>query len=195
MDSKLISATSNYIDKVPFLKIVLIIVGWFIIYLVVKFFGDSIIRKIMKERYRDKDKEALKKRTGTLHGILTKTLAVVVFFMAALMILDELGINLAPLLASAGIVGLAVSFGSQSLVKDIVSGVFILVEDQFRKGDRVKIPVKKDVEGIVEDITLRRTLIRDDDDNLYYIPNSKIELVINLEKGKKKKAKKEKEKK
>lgn len=100
------------------------------------------------------------------------------------MILDELKINLTPFIAGAGVIGLAISFGSQSLVKDFVSGFFILIEDQFRKGDKVKIG---NFEGIVEDFTFRKTVLKDEEGTLHYIPNSQITVVSNLTKGKKKK--------
>lgn len=174
---------SKYIEKIPIIKIGLIIFGGVLVYFFVKAFGRIWIRNLVKVRYKEKDKEEIEKRTKTLYRTLTATLKVVIIFLAILMILDELKINLAPFIAGAGIIGLAVSFGSQSLVKDFVSGVFILIEDQFRKGDKVKIG---NFEGIVEDFTLRKTVLRDEEDVLHYIPNSQITAVSNLTKGKKK---------
>ncbi|MDD5551621.1 MAG: mechanosensitive ion channel [Candidatus Pacebacteria bacterium] len=187
--SQLISEVLKYIEKIPMLKIGFIIVGGIIAYILIKTFGEIWIMKMMKRKYRKRDKEALQKRTQTLHQTLTTALKIVIIFTGFLLILDEIGINLAPFVAGAGIVGLAVGFGSQSLVKDFVSGTFILVEDQFRKGDKVKIG---GFEGKVENFTLRRTLLRDDKDNLHYIPNNQINFVSNLTKGKEGKTKEEK---
>ncbi len=184
--NKILFTLSKYIEKIPAVKIGLIVIIGIAIYFVIKFFGKIWIKKLVKIRYKDKDKEAVEKRTKTLYRTLTATLKVIIIFFIIILILDALKINLAPFIAGAGIVGLAVSFGSQSLVKDFVSGLFILVEDQFRKGDRVKIG---NFEGVVEDFTLRKTVLRDDEDNLHYIPNSQINAVSNLTKGKEKKGK------
>lgn len=181
--NKFFSELSVYFQKIPAVKIVLIIVIGTVVYFVVKFFGKMWLRKIVKLRYKGKDKEEIEKRTKTLYRTLTATLKVIIFFLIILLVLDALKINLAPFIAGAGIIGLAISFGSQSLVKDFVSGLFILIEDHFRKGDSVKIG---NFEGIVEDFTLRKTVLRDKEDNLHYIPNSQITVVTNLTKGKKK---------
>jgi small-conductance mechanosensitive channel len=101
----------------------------------------------------------------------------IVFFWAAMAILQRLGINVAPLLASAGVAGLAVGFGAQTLVKDFINGFFILVENQYDIGDTVKIA---GVTGSVEVMTLRRTVLRGDDGALYTVPSSQITIVSNL---------------
>jgi small conductance mechanosensitive channel len=95
------------------------------------------------------------------------------------MLLSELGINIAPVLAGVGIIGIAIGFGAQSLVKDIIAGLFILVENQYRKGDVVKIA---DVSGLVEDISLRRTVLRDMDGVVHVVPNGEIRVASNLTK-------------
>ncbi len=174
----------NYIEKIPIIKISLIILGGFLVYFIIKTFGKIWIRNLVRVRYKARDKEEIEKRTKTLYRSLTATLKVVIIFLAILMILDELKINLTPFIAGAGVIGLAISFGSQSLVKDFVSGFFILIEDQFRKGDKVKIG---NFEGIVEDFTFRKTVLKDEEGTLHYIPNSQITVVSNLTKGKKKK--------
>jgi small conductance mechanosensitive channel len=181
--NKFLSELLSYFQKIPAVKIFLIIVIGIIVYFVVKFFGRMWLRKIVKLRYKGKDREEIEKRTKTLYRTLTATLKVIIIFLIILLILDALKINLTPFIAGAGVIGLAISFGSQSLVKDFVSGLFILIEDQFRKGDSVKIG---NFEGIVEDFTLRKTVLRDKEDNLHYIPNSQITVITNLTKGKKK---------
>jgi small-conductance mechanosensitive channel len=100
----------------------------------------------------------------------------VIVFVAALEILSLLGLNLGPLLASAGIAGLAIGFGAQTLVKDFINGFFILLENQYDIGDNVRIA---GVKGIVEDMTLRRTVLRDEDGTVHVVPNSEIKIVSN----------------
>ncbi len=127
------------------------------------------------------DKDGLARRTQTVSRITVSTLGIVITLTATLMILDEFGFGrfITPLLAGAGIVGVAVGFGAQSLIKDLLNGVFIILEDQYRKGDVVTIA---DITGLVEDVNLRRTLIRDLDGTVHTIPNSLIETASNLTK-------------
>ncbi len=113
----------------------------------------------------------------TLAGVIYSVGVVVILFFAAMQILPLLGINMGPLLASAGIAGLAIGFGAQTLVHDVINGFFILVEDQYHLGDVVRI---SGVAGTVESMTLRRTVLRGEDGTLHSIPNSEIKLVSNL---------------
>jgi small-conductance mechanosensitive channel len=110
-------------------------------------------------------------KTRTIRGLLKNTIDVLFLLISLLIILSYWGVDIRPVLAGAGIVGIAISFGSQSLVKDILAGFFIIIEDQFNIGDKIKI---NDAEGVVEKITLRLTVLRDTDNNLIYIPNSQI---------------------
>jgi small conductance mechanosensitive channel len=100
----------------------------------------------------------------------------IVFFTLMAALKDGFNINIEPLLASAGIVGLAIGFGAQTLVKDVINGFFILVENQFQVGDVVRV---SGVSGKVEEITMRRTVLRDGDGTLHIIPNGAIQLVSN----------------
>jgi small-conductance mechanosensitive channel len=102
--------------------------------------------------------------------------AVIVFFVAV-QVLDDVHLNIGPLLASAGIAGLAIGFGAQTLVKDVINGFFILVENQYDLGDTVRI---SGVKGTVETMTLRRTVLRDQDGSVHIVPNSEIKIVSNL---------------
>lgn len=162
-------------------RIFSIIVLGYIFYYTFKIFGEGWIKKITEKKYEIRDGEAIQKRAKTLYDLLINTLRVFIIFISSFMILDELGMNISPLLTGAGIAGVAIGFGSQTLVKDYISGIFILIEDQFRRGDRIKI---KEIKGQVEDFNLRRTVIRDENDILYYIPNNQITIVSNLSKGK-----------
>ena len=113
----------------------------------------------------------------TLSGVVYSTGVFIVIFLAALQILSLLGVNMEPLLASAGIAGLAIGFGAQTLVKDVINGFFILMENQYEVGDVVRIA---GVQGTVEHMTLRETVVRDDQGALSTIPNSQITIVANL---------------
>jgi small conductance mechanosensitive channel len=120
-----------------------------------------------------------KKRAQTLGKILRHTLLTVIGFIAVLMILGELGIQLGPLLATAGIGAVALGFGAQSLVKDVISGFFIILEDQYRIGDAIDVA---GVSGLVESVNLRKTVLRDLEGRVHTIPNGEIKKVTNLSK-------------
>jgi len=113
----------------------------------------------------------------TVSGVIYSVGVFLILFVAALQILPLLGINMGPLLASAGIAGVAVGFGAQTLVHDFINGFFILVENQYDIGDVVKIA---GVQGTVEMVTLRRTILRDADGTLHNVPSSQITVVSNL---------------
>ncbi|MCA9333047.1 mechanosensitive ion channel family protein [Candidatus Saccharibacteria bacterium] len=117
-----------------------------------------------------------KKRLDTLNSLMTAVVKVTVWVIAIMMIISEVGVNTAPLLASAGIIGVALGFGAQSLVKDFVSGIFIILENQYRVGDVVSIA---GVDGAVEAVTIRTTVLRSFDGNVHHIPNGTIDLTTN----------------
>ena len=113
----------------------------------------------------------------TLSGVVYSTGVFALVFLALLQILPVLGINMGPLLASAGIAGLAIGFGAQALVHDVINGFFILMENQYEVGDTVRVG---GLTGTVERMTLRATLLRDDQGALSTVPNGKIDVVSNL---------------
>jgi small-conductance mechanosensitive channel len=119
-------------------------------------------------------------RTETLTRVLSSAGIVVIWSLAAFLILDSVGINLAPLLAGVGIVGLAVGFGAQNLVRDVVSGFFVLLEDQYGVGDIIEI--NQVASGKVEQLTLRVTAMRALDGTLHFIANGEITHVANRSK-------------
>ncbi|MGB2980450.1 MAG: mechanosensitive ion channel family protein [Candidatus Zixiibacteriota bacterium] len=123
--------------------------------------------------------EESKKRASTLSSVVRHILTVVILIVAAVTILGELGVQIGPVLAAAGIAGLAVGFGAQSLVKDVINGFFILLEDQIRVGDVVKVAGQG---GVVEKVNLKMTILRDFSGNVHYVPNGSIELVTNMTK-------------
>jgi small conductance mechanosensitive channel len=108
--------------------------------------------------------------------MLTWAFGFVVGLIAIFMILSKLNIDITPLLASAGVAGIAIGFGAQSLIKDFVSGTFILLEDQFNKGDVIKVA---GIAGLVEEVNLRRTVLRDLDGIVHTIPNGEITTASN----------------
>lgn len=112
----------------------------------------------------------------TVAGVVTSISVFVIFFVAALEVLSLLGLNLGPMLASAGIAGLAIGFGAQALVHDFINGFFILLENQYDIGDTVRVA---GVKGTVEYMSLRRTVLRDDDGTVHTVPNSAIQIVSN----------------
>lgn len=116
------------------------------------------------------------KRLNTLSMVLRYIVTTVILAITVVEILHELGISIAPVLAAAGVVGLAVGFGAQSLVKDYFNGFFLLLENQIRKDDVVEIADKA---GLVEEITLRYVKMRDYEGNVHYVPNGQISTVTN----------------
>jgi small conductance mechanosensitive channel len=117
----------------------------------------------------------MKLRSKTICGIVNSCIIVFVSIIAIMLILGELGINIAPILAGAGVLGLAVSFGAQNLVKDVITGFFILFEDQYGIGDVIQIDSHT---GIVESMNLRTTILRDMSGNVHIIPNGEIKQVV-----------------
>jgi len=137
------------------------------------FFGRVVLKLIVKRLVRIVDD----KRAMTLGRIIVATGNVVIYVIILLMVLSLFGLDITPILAGAGVIGLAIGFGAQSLVKDFVSGLFILIENQYDMGDRVKIGT---FEGRVVKITMRSTVLRDDEGKTFYISNGLINNVINL---------------
>jgi moderate conductance mechanosensitive channel len=119
----------------------------------------------------------LEKRATTIVGIFSKAATVVVWAAAIVISLDQLGLNIGPILAGAGVVGLAVGFGAQNLVKDVISGLFLLVENQIRVND---VAVINGTGGLVEEINLRTTVLRSQDGTVHVFPNGSIERLSNM---------------
>jgi small conductance mechanosensitive channel len=124
--------------------------------------------------------ERRRQRTETLGTVLRSLVTATVFSVAFIMVLDELAIPIAPLLASAGVAGVALGFGAQSLVKDFLSGVFMLVEDQYGVGDVID---TGEAIGTVEDVTLRVTRLRDGNGVVWYVRNGEIVRIGNRSQG------------
>lgn len=122
----------------------------------------------------------LEKRAATLSEIIRRTLAVMIWILAAVMSLKEAGFDIGPLLAGAGVVGVAVGFGAQSLVHDIISGMFLLFENQIRVND---VAVLNGTGGLVEAVNLRTTVLRGQDGTVYVFRNGAITTLANMTHG------------
>jgi small-conductance mechanosensitive channel len=147
--------------------------------LILGFTGAKGIRAFVARGATGQPEEEVKKRADTLSRVLITAGQVFIIVIAAFIVLSELGINIGPILAGAGVVGIAIGFGAQSLVKDIIAGVFIIMENQYRVGDVVKIA---DISGLVEQINLRRTILRDLDGIVHSVPNGEIRVASNFTK-------------
>ncbi len=134
---------------------------------------------VYETRFAIKQDEYVQRRSQTLSAIFRGVAQAVIFFIGLMVALQQGGLNITPILASAGIVGLAVGFGAQSLIKDLFAGLMILFEEQYSVGDTIKIG---DVSGTVESLTLRSTRVRGGDGALTMFPNGNISTVANLSK-------------
>jgi moderate conductance mechanosensitive channel len=154
--------------------LVMVLVLWIFLHFV-KMIGRHILKLVEDDDPTTRnDRE---KRADTLVGIMNTTAKILAVMVLLYMMLRELNVDVAPLLAGAGIAGIAIGFGAQSLVKDVISGFFILSENQFRLGDFVRVG---GVSGMVEEINLRTTILRDTDGTKHVVPNSSITTVSNL---------------
>lgn len=136
-----------------------------------------LIRATAERRLADKPEEEIQQRIDTLSQFFTRSGSSLFILLGFFMMLPELGVNIAPLLAGAGIAGIAVGFGAQSLVKDFFSGIFILIDNQYGKGDVVEIA---GISGVVQDVGLRRTVVRDINGGVHFVPNGEIVVASNF---------------
>ena len=167
-----------YQDLLTFLqyglpKILVALLLAFVLQRVTKLFVNRMLRHA--DRLLANSRRASQVRT--LASIVRATAYSLILAYIALQILSAVGVPLGPFIASAGVIGLGISFGAQSIFKDVLNGVFILIEDQYNVGDTVKIA---GLQGSVENLTLRCTTLRDGDGTLYIVPNSQIATVSNL---------------
>jgi moderate conductance mechanosensitive channel len=158
----------NWID-------IAIIVGALVVLVVIV----SIVRSRLKRFFEKKipeDRLIIRKRTLTFNSVISNLVIVIAFIAAALIVAEQLGISVTPLLAGAGVAGIVVGFGAQNLIKDLINGVFILFEQWYQVDDVVTVG---DITGSVERFNLRTTMIRDIEGTLHYIPNGEISMLGN----------------
>lgn len=160
------------------IRIIAIIIVALIINKIVKRGIDKIVRiSVVSNNFSSKEAEI--KRENTLIQIFSISSKIALFSIIILMVLQEFGVSIGPILAAAGIVGLAFGFGGQYLIRDIISGLFIIIENQYRIGDIVKF---ENLGGVVEKISLRMTTLRDLDGTVHHIPHGEIKEVSNYSK-------------
>lgn len=135
-----------------------------------------LVRVTAETRLAGKPDEEIQQRVDTLSHVFTRTGGSIIVLFAFLTMLPEIGVNVGALIAGFGIAGIAIGFGAQSMVKDFLAGIFILVDNQYGKGDVVRIA---GVSGTVEDVGLRRTVIRDLDGMVHFVPNGEISVSSN----------------
>jgi small-conductance mechanosensitive channel len=153
---------------------------------VVSWIARLAVRRLRRrlEAAESHEQELSLRRITTITSTLTNFMLVTVWVIALLMILDQLNVNLAPLLASAGIIGVALSFGAQTLVRDFLVGFFVILEDQYRVGDSITITANGgSFSGKVEDLSLRYTSVRGGDGTLYEVGNGNILFIANRSRG------------
>jgi len=153
-------------------RLLFILILTFVLLRVSKAVSNKML-KIVSARKKDVE---FQKRADTLASVIRYVLTILILLIAVMMVLKEFKIEVGPIIAAAGVLGLAVGFGAQSLVKDIISGFFILLEDQIRVGDVVVIADKG---GLVEKVNLKMTILRDLAGNVHYVPNGQITVVTN----------------
>jgi small conductance mechanosensitive channel len=159
------------------LRVILVIVAIYVGLRILQRILGPAIRTAVSAQMEGEPEVEIEKRVDTLSHVVYRTIWIVAVLVGLLTILPELGINISALLAGAGLIGLAVGFGAQSLVKDVISGLFVLIENQYGKGDVVNIA---GIGGLVEDVNLRRTLLRDLDGTVHSIPNGEVAVSSNL---------------
>lgn len=177
---KILEATKDWLfnNGLQILIIVLVVV-------IAHYTLKRVIEKIVKRMIVSKEGEdatAETKREDTLIKIFNGTISTILGLVAVLMVLSEIGIDIGPLIAGAGVIGIAVGFGGQYLIRDLITGFFIILENQYRVGDAVKIKTGE-LAGKVEDITLRKTILRDLDGVVHHVPNGEIATVSNMTQG------------
>ncbi len=155
-------------------RIAVILVLVFVLYKLARMLPGKILKRAKKRL-----DEEYQKRAETLSGILSLVLGGVVLAIGGMVLLGQLGVSIGPIIASAGILGLAIGFGAQNLVQDFISGFFLLLEDQLRVGDVVETAGKS---GLVEQVTLRMIIMRDLAGNVHYVRNGKVDIVTNMSK-------------
>ncbi len=144
-----------------------------------KFLTPIVRRTVARTGYKE-SKAAIEKRTNTLLSVFKGMGRVFIIVVAIIMVLDEVGVPIAPVLAGFGIVGIAIGFGAQYLIRDLIAGIFIILENQYRVGDVARVA---DIAGLVEDITLRKTVLRDLDGIVHHVPNGEIRVASNFTRG------------
>jgi small-conductance mechanosensitive channel len=156
--------------------LITVVVGAVLWFALGKVLPPVVRRGVARTRYRE-SKEGMQKRADTLLSILRGAGRVIIIIVGIMMILSEVGVPIAPVLAGFGIAGIAIGFGAQYLIRDLIAGIFIILENQYRVGDVARIA---DIAGLVEEVHLRKTVLRDLDGIVHHIPNGEIRVASNF---------------
>jgi small conductance mechanosensitive channel len=158
------------------IQVAIIIVAAVILSLIIRLLIPKLIEKRIP-RLRRETKEQLAARSKTLSHIIVQVLTVLLWVFALVMILSQLGVDIAPLLAGIGVASLAIGFAAQNIIRDYLHGFFIIMEDWYREGE---VAIIQGTGGLVEKITLRRTVLRDLNGTMHIFPNSRVEQASNM---------------
>jgi small-conductance mechanosensitive channel len=161
------------------IRILITLVIGAVLYIVVQYLIPHLVRRTTELGMDRKHEVEIQKRSRTLIRVLRTTCAFIIGVIVLITILADVGVNIGPALASLGVLGIAVGFGAQNLVKDFINGLFILMENQYGIGDVVKVG---GICGLVEELNLRRTILRDLDGVVHIIPNGEIQIASNFTK-------------
>ena len=159
------------------IPILIIVVVGAVLWFALNKFLPPIVRRAVARTKDKESKEGMEKRTNTLLSIFKGVGRVFIIIVAIMMVLDEVGVPIAPVLAGFGIAGIAIGFGAQYLIRDLIAGIFIIMENQYRVGDVARVA---DIAGLVEEVTLRKTVLRDLDGIVHHIPNGEIRVASNF---------------
>ena len=158
-------------------RIFIILLAGFVLWYALRRFLPAIVQRSMAQPRRGESREGMKKRADTIQNVFMGLGKILIILLVAFLILSDLNVPIGPILAGFGVAGIAVGFGAQYLIRDLIAGIFILLENQYRVGDVARIA---DIAGLVEDITLRKTVLRDLDGILHHIPNGEVKVASNF---------------
>ena len=158
------------------IQVAIILIGGVILSLFIRFIVPRFIQARMPKLRRE-TKEQLAARSKTLSGIIVQVLTVVLWVVVLVMILSQLGVDIAPLLAGIGVASLALGFAAQNIIRDYLHGFFIIMEDWYREGE---VAIIQGTGGLVEKVSLRRTILRDLNGTMHIFPNSRVEQASNM---------------
>jgi small-conductance mechanosensitive channel len=155
--------------------LIIVVVGAVLWFALNKFLPPIVRRGVSRTKYKE-SKEGIEKRTNTLVSIFRGVGRVFIVVIGIMMILSEVGVDIVPVLAGFGIAGVAIGFGAQYMIRDLIAGTFIILENQYRVGDVARVA---DITGLVEEVTLRKTVLRDLDGIVHHVPNGEIRTASN----------------
>ncbi|MFW6105653.1 MAG: mechanosensitive ion channel family protein, partial [Chloroflexota bacterium] len=156
--------------------LIIVVVGTVLWFTLNKILPHIVRRSVAQTKYKE-SKDGIEKRTNTLVSIFRGVGRVFIIVITIMIILSEVGVDIVPLLAGFGIAGIAIGFGAQYLIRDLIAGIFIILENQYRVGDVARVA---DIAGLVEEVTLRKTVLRDLDGIVHHVPNGEIRTASNF---------------